>query len=125
ALCRKVPVGGDLDGVGCRYIDEASRATGSRRGGVQVYWKAEAATVTAKQPKIGKGELRLEEIMGLAYATDRLLRDASALEGLLGSSFESEFAFKIDDAIIRGNGAGMPLGFFTGPCLVSVAKETG
>lgn len=121
---RNIPVGADFDSLEYPYIDETSRATGSRWGGVQVYWKAEAATVTAKQPKIGKGELRLEEIMGLAYATERLLRDASALESILTNSFESEFGFKIDDAIIRGNGAGMPLGFFaSGGPFVSVAKE--
>lgn len=122
--CRNIPIGGDFDGLEYPYIDETSRVDGSRWGGVQVYWKAEAAAVTAKQPKIGKGELRLEEIMGLAYATERLIRDASALQGILSDGFESEFAFKVDDAIIRGNGAGKPLGFFTSPAIVSVAKET-
>lgn len=123
---RQVPVGAEFDGLEYPFIDETSRATGSRWGGVQVYWKAEAATVTAKQPKIGKGELRLEEIMGLAYATERLLRDAGALESILTNSFESEFGFKIDDAILRGSGAGMPLGFFAaGGPFVSVAKEAG
>lgn len=122
--CRTIPIGGDADGLEYPYIDETSRATGSRFGGVQVYWKSEASTVTAKQPSIGKGELRLEEIMGLAYATERLIRDSTALEGLLSNAFESEFAFKIDDAIIRGTGAGQPYGFFTSGALVSVAKES-
>lgn len=121
--CRNIPVGGDFDGLEYPYIDETSRATGSRWGGVQVFWKAEADTVTAKKPRIGKGELRLEEIMGLAYATERLLRDATALEGILSNAFASEFGFQIDDAIIRGNGAGQPLGFFASPAIVSVAKE--
>ena len=123
--CRDIQVGGDFDGLEYPYIDETSRATGSRWGGVQVYWKAEAATVTAKQPKIGKGELRLEEIMGLAYATERLIRDSTALESLLGNAFESEFAFKIDDAIFRGDGAGKPLGIMNSPALVEVAAEAG
>lgn len=122
--CRGIDIGADFDGLEYPYIDEVSRATGSRWGGVQVYWKAEAATVTAKQPKIGKGELRLLEIMGLAYSTERLLRDTTALQSLLSDAFTSEFAFKIDDAIVRGNGAGQMLGFFTGPSMVSVAKET-
>lgn len=120
---RNVQIGADADSLEYPFIDETSRANGSRWGGVQVFWKAEAATVTAKQPKIGKGELRLEEIMGLAYATERLLRDATALEGILSDSFESEFAFVIDDAILRGTGAGQPLGFFQAPIIVSVAKE--
>lgn len=121
---RNIEIGGDFDALEYPYVDETSRATGSRWGGVQVYRKAEAATVTAKQPKIGKGELRLEEIMGLAYATERLIRDASALQGLLGTAFESEFAFTIDNEIFRGDGVGRCLGFFGHAANVSVAKET-
>lgn len=124
-LCREIPIGGDADSLEYPYIDETSRATGSRWGGVQVYWAAEADTVTAKKPKIGKGELELQEIVGIAYSTNRLLRDAAALESVLTDSFSSEFAFKIDDGIIRGTGAGQLKGFFdTGAACVSVAKET-
>ena len=128
-LTRDIGIGADADSLEYPFIDETSRATGSRWGGVQVFWKTEAATVTAKAPKIGKGELRLEEVMGLAYATERLLRDATALQGILGSAFESEFAFTIDNAILRGDGVGKPLGFFIGaggashPAYVEVAKE--
>ena len=93
-----------------------------RWGGVQVFWAAEATTVTATKPKIGKGELRLEEIMGLAYATNRLLRDSSALEGILTSSFESEFGFLVDNSIFRGTGAGQMLGILQSPALVSVTR---
>ena len=121
--CRSIPVGGDFDSLEYPYIDESSRVDGSRWGGVQVFWKAEAATVTAKQPKIGKGELRLEEIMGLAYATERLIRDASALEAMLGQSFESEFAFKVDASILYGSGSGQPLGILNSPALVTQAAE--
>ncbi len=122
---RGIEIGADFDGLEYPYIDETSRATGSRWGGVQVFRKAEAATVSAKQPKIGKGELRLEEIMGLAYATERLLRDASALQGILTDSFESEFAFTIDNEIIRGTGTGQCLGIMAAPCFVSQAAEGG
>jgi HK97 family phage major capsid protein len=121
---RNISIGADFDSLEYPYVDETSRATGSRWGGVQVFRKAEAATVTAKQPKLGKGELKLEEIMGLAYATERLIRDASALEGLLGDAFESEFAFTIDNEIVRGDGVGKCSGFFGHPAFVSVAKET-
>jgi HK97 family phage major capsid protein len=123
--CRQIGIGADFDGLEYPYIDESSRVDGSRWGGVQVYWKAEAATVTAKQPKIGKGELKLEEIMGLAYATERLVRDASALEGILSDAFASEFAFKVDDSIIRGNGSGKPLGILNSGAYVEQAAEGG
>jgi HK97 family phage major capsid protein len=123
--CKSIDIGGDFDGLEYPYIDEASRVDGSRWGGVQVFRNSEAAAVTAKQPKIGKGELRLEEITGLCYTTGRLLRDAVALNGLLGDAFSSEFAFKIDNEIVRGTGAGQCLGFLNSPALVTQAAEGG
>lgn len=125
-LCLPINVGENADGVDLPYINETSRAEGSRWGGVQVYWQAEAETVTAKKPTFDLHDLRLQGLMGLAYATDRLLRDAAALESIFSIAFTSEMAFKLDDAIFRGTGAGMPLGITdsTGP-RVEQAKETG
>lgn len=124
-LCREIKIGAGFDGLEYPFIDEVSRADGQRWGGVQVFWKAEAATVANKQPKIGKGDLRLEELMGIAFATERLLKDSSALQGVLTNGFESEFGFKLDDSIIRGSGAGQMLGILTAPALVTVAAEGG
>lgn len=124
-LCTEIPVGAGNDGVELPYIDETSRATGSRWGGVQVYRKAEAATVTASRPKIAEVEIRNLEMMGLAYATERLLRNAPAMERIFGDAFASEFGFKVDDEIINGNGAGQMLGILNAGATVSQAKETG
>ncbi len=123
--CFAMPIGEGNDGVEAPFIDETSRATGSRWGGVQVYRAAEAAAVTASQPKLGKFELRLEDLLGLFYATDRVLRDATLLEALAMKAFGSEFAFKLDDEIIRGTGAGQCLGIVGNAPTVSVAKESG
>jgi HK97 family phage major capsid protein len=123
--CRRIGIGADSDGLEYPYIDETSRADGSRWGGVRVYWKAEGGTVAASQPKLGRGEIRLEELMGLAYATGRLLRDAPALQGILEDAFSSEFAFKVDDGIIRGTGAGQMLGILSAPNKIEVAAEGG
>ena len=123
--CDQFPVSDGNDGIEAPYIDETSRATGSRWGGVQVYRRAEAATVTASKPKLGMFDLRLEDLMGIAYATDRSLRDAAQLEAVFTKAFASEFAFKIDDELIRGSGAGETLGVLNSPALVTVAKESG
>ncbi|GAB6172971.1 hypothetical protein JCM15765_24490 [Paradesulfitobacterium aromaticivorans] len=39
--------------------------------------------------------------------------------------FSEEFGFKVDDAIINGTGAGMPLGILNSKALVTVPKEAG
>jgi len=123
--CLNIPIGPDADGLEAPYVNETSRATGSRWGGVQVFRAAEAATVAASKPTLGKFELRLDDLMGLFYATDRLLRDTTALEAIAMKAFPSEFAFKLDDEIIRGDGAGQCLGILNAPATIVVAKETG
>lgn len=123
--CTQIEIGANSDGIEMPYVDEVSRATGSRWGGVRVYRRAEADTVTASKPTLDLFELRLADIMGLAYVTDRLLQDAAALGQLYRIAFTSEFAFKLDDEIIRGTGVGECQGILSTPSLVSVAKETG
>ena len=128
--CTSITVGEGADGVELPYVDETSRATGSRWGGVRVYRAAEADSVTSSKPKVGRKEIRLEDLKALFYATDRSLRDATALESIASTAFASEFAFKVDDEIVRGTGVGECQGVLAAASLsglptVSVAKETG
>jgi HK97 family phage major capsid protein len=128
-LCLEIPIGEGFDSVELPYVDETSRATGSRFGGVQVYWSGEDAPATSTKPKIGRHEIRLQSLKGLAYATERLLRNAPAMSVLFQNAFASEMAFTIDDAIFRGNGVGKPLGFsvqnINSALMVQVAKKSG
>ena len=122
--CTSIDIGEGSDGIELPYFDETSRATGSRWGGVQVYRRAEADTVSASKPKLGLLEIRLEDLMGICYTTDRAMRDATSLGQIIQKAFASEFSFRVDDEIIRGTGAGQCLGLLNSPALVSVAKET-
>jgi HK97 family phage major capsid protein len=123
--CSTTEVSANSDGLEVAYIDETSRATGSRWGGIQIYRGAEADSATGKKPKIGKWELRLEDLIGAAYMTERLLQDAGAMQSVFEEGFRSEFAFVLDDEIIRGNGAAQCLGIINAGVTVSQAKETG
>ena len=122
-LCLSIPVSGN--GLEAPIIDETSRATGSRLGGVQVYWTGEATEVTAKKPKFAKLELKLYKLMGVAYATDELLSDAAALEAVITRGFTGEIGFAVDASIVAGSGAGQCLGILNSNALVTVNKETG
>jgi len=123
--CTRIPISANANSVKMLGVDETSRATGSRWGGVQGYWADEAATITASKPKWRKIELTLNKLMALYYATDELLADSQALEGILRQAFTEELAFLTDDAIYRGTGAGRPLGVLNAGCLVSVTAEAG
>lgn len=123
--CDSQEISANADGLEVPYVNETSRATGSRWGGVQVYRRAEADTVTATKPGLGLWECRLEDMMGLAYVTERLMQDAGAMAGVFSRAFRSEMGFKLDDEIYRGTGTGQCLGVLTSDALVTVAKETG
>jgi HK97 family phage major capsid protein len=105
-------------------VDETSRATGSRWGGVQVYWAAEADTVTAKKPKLRQMVLEKKKVMGLAYLTDELSQDGPAAQSLVVDAFNSELAFTIANAVFRGTGSGQPLGWMNSGAVVSQAIES-
>lgn len=119
------PIGPNANGTKFNIIDETSRADGSRWGGVQAYWTAEAAAFTGSKPKYAKTQLDLDKLTALYYATDEELGDVTNLEANVSVAFGEEFGFKLDDAIVRGSGAGMPLGWLNAGATVSVAKETG
>jgi HK97 family phage major capsid protein len=123
--CRRQPIGANANGIKINGVDETSRATGSRYGGVQSYWLDEASEKTASKPKFRQIELNLKKNVVLIYATDELLADATALEAFIKTAAPGEIAFQVDDAIINGTGAGQPLGFLNAGCLVTVDKEVG
>lgn len=123
--CRRIQIGDGADGLEAPYIDETSRATGSRWGGVRVYRRAEAETVTSSKIKFGKWSCDLEDLMSICYITGRALRDASSLGSMVAMAFEEEASFVIDDEIFRGSGAGQCLGVLNSGALVTQAKETG
>ena len=122
--CKRIPISGNSNSIKINGIDETSRAS-TRYGGIVGYWEDEAAEKTASKPKFRKIELNLKKLIGLCYATDELLSDASALEGVIRQGFVSEFGFLLDDAIVNGTGAGQPLGYMNSGALVTVSKETG
>lgn len=124
-MVNKMTLSGNKNGLKTNGLDETSRVDGSRAGGIVAYWKGEAAEKTASKPKFRQIDLSLNKLIGLCYATDELLDDAQALAQTINEGFRDEFNFKITDAIIRGTGAGMPLGILNSGCVVSVSKETG
>ena len=123
-LCLKIPItkGNSID---LPTIDQSSRADGSRLGGIEARWIQEAGEKPATKPKFRSLTLSAKKLVGLCWLTDELIEDQPLLETVVREGFREEFGFKLDDAIIRGTGAGQPLGVLNSPCLVTVSKETG
>lgn len=122
-LCAEMEV--STNRVVLKAVDEDSRADGSRWGGIQAYWDAEAGTYTATKPKFRDMELIPKKLIGLTYATEEQLEDSTAFASFINRAFPNEFAFKIDDSILNGSGAGQPLGVLNGGAKVTVSAEGG
>lgn len=121
---RRITVGPNSNGITMNGIDEVSRANGSRWGGVQSFWTAEAGLKTASQPRFKKIKMELDKLTALVYATDELLQDTDALQSYLSQVVQDEMDFRVEDAIINGAGAGAPLGILNSGALITVAKDT-
>lgn len=105
-------------------IDESSVAT-TVFGGVQVYWASEGATVNKSKPALVEREIKLEKLMGLAYATYELDSDSNFISELYARAFALGIQRALEAAIISGDGKGKPLGILNSGSKVTVAKETG
>jgi HK97 family phage major capsid protein len=106
-------------------ISESSRAAGSRFGGVVMNWVSEGEAPTETIPKFRAIHFALKKLLGIAYATGELVNDAPAFEAHLRRVFSLEAAHTLDEALIRGSGAGEPLGALNSDALISVQKESG
>ena len=95
-------------------------------GGLRVYRRAEADTVTASRMTFEQVELNAHGLMGLSYVTEELLTDSPvSFAALLAAGFRDEFGAKLMDERINGTGIGEYLGVLNAGCLVSISKETG
>ena len=103
-------------------IDE-SDISSTVYGGVQVYWAAEAVAVASSKPKLLERELKLEKLMGIAYATYELENDTNFISQLYTRAFELAIQREMEGCIISGGGAGKPLGYLSGGALITVDKE--
>lgn len=108
-------------------INETSRADGSRRGGIQGYWKAELTQMTSSKPTLKEVKFSPQQLFVFAFISDKLLKHAPQLSAFLAQSAADEINFKIGDSIFNGTGTGMPRGILTGAVdapRVQIAKET-
>lgn len=120
----KIPVKPGSNGITLPAVNQTSRADGSRWGGIQAYWTGEAGSYTGSKPTFREMNLKFNKVTGLVYITDELVQDAGALGGLVQRIMPEELAFKVEDAIINGDGAGKPKGILPSACTVEVSAET-
>ncbi len=117
-LTRQLPISGNS------ITFPTSETTPWGTNGIRVYWASEAGPATQTKPVLGERTLKLKKLLGLVPLTDELLADASAAAAFASSMLGESLAWKINSAIIDGNGVGAPLGLRTSAVMISQAKES-
>jgi HK97 family phage major capsid protein len=122
---RKLPVGANSNSGWINGVDETSRATGSRWGGVRGYRLAEGDTFTKSKPKFRRIQWELKKYGVLVYGTDELLKDASQFSAVINQAAREELVFMINDDIMNGVGVSGALGVMNSGALITVTRDTG
>jgi HK97 family phage major capsid protein len=122
--CTRQPIGAGFTSYSETVLDETSRVDGSRQGGILVYRRDEADTVTSTKTKLRENKVELTSLMGLTYFTEETMQDATALNGFVKRSFGKEFGFRMDQEILVGTGGQQMVGIIGGPSIVTVDKES-
>jgi HK97 family phage major capsid protein len=120
----RLPVGPNSNSGWIAGVDETSRIDGQRWGGVRSYHAAEAATLTASQPKFRKINWELHKAYVLQYATDELLQDAAMLTAIINQSSAEELDFLVNDDIFNGIGGDRPVGVMSSNALIGIGRYT-
>ncbi|MGE4442532.1 MAG: phage major capsid protein [Desulfomicrobium sp.] len=121
--CSIQPIGPNADSYSYLAADDRNRSDG-KINGVAVYRKAEAEEMTAGgKAQLKERELRLEDLYGLVYVTNRMLRDAPAMAAYTKRVLRQQLSFRLDQEIWEGNGAGQCLGVMNSNLPVTVDAE--
>ena len=95
-------------------------------GGLRVYRRAEADTVSPSRMATQNIRLEATALMGLSYVSEELLQESPiSFAAILAQGFNDEFASAVLNEKINGTGAGQYLGILNSPALVSITKESG
>jgi HK97 family phage major capsid protein len=125
SACSQFEIGDNSDSLEVPYVEETSRVSGSRWGGLRAYREGEVDPATGSNIKLGLWECRVSDLKILSYVTERLLNDAPALEALYNDTVPQEFTFKLEDEILNGTGGAQCQAVVGHASTVSVAKESG
>lgn len=95
--------------------------------GVQAYWQVEATQGAQSNFKIGTSAMVLHKLMALCPVTNELIEDGFAFGSYLSPLIAERITWKVNEAILFGDGVGKPLGCLNAAskAMIVQAKETG
>lgn len=93
--------------------------------GIQAFWEGESQSSDTTKPVFRQASLRLHKLTALVRVSEELLEDAPALESWIKTEAPEAFTYKINGAIIDGDGVGKPMGVLRSGFKVQVPAEAG
>lgn len=117
-MCDMITVSGNS------FTEPRDETTQWGTAGIQAYWEGEAGTYTQSKPVFNTKTWVLNKVTALVPATDEALSDATGLNSYINSKAPEMIDFKVGEAIVRGTGAGMPIGFLNSSGTLSVGAES-
>ena len=121
----KLPVQANSNSGWINGIDETSRVSGYRWGGVVGYRLAEGAALTKSKPKFRRIQWELKKYGALVYDTNELIKDAGQFNAVAQQACREEIGFMINSDIFEGLGVSGALGVMNSGALVTVTRDTG
>ncbi|WP_037253480.1 phage major capsid protein [Roseobacter sp. SK209-2-6] len=103
----------------------ADESTPWSSAGIVAHWRGEGSKMDPSKMEGQERNVPLHELYTFALATEELLEDAPRLNNRLGKKAAGAIAWKKNQAIIDGTGAGQPLGWMKSKALIKIAKEDG
>jgi HK97 family phage major capsid protein len=129
---RQIPI--DSSSFQFPQIDESSRATGSRLGGVQAWWNAEGqnelpaslqSTGHTMKASFNLSTLTASKLSCYLTLSNEISMDSTAFDSWASYAASEEMLFVLENSVINGTGAGQPQGVMQSPALITVAKQSG
>ena len=106
-------------------FDGNDQSAGTYFGGFSLEFLAEEAAGTPKTGKLRLIELSAKKAGLFVNASSEVIEDGLGFEGQLTMAIKKSLSLGMDFYLLRGLGAGQPLGVLNSPGVISVAKETG
>lgn len=119
---RKLPLSPGKTSITIPYLQDKDRTS----SGVEAYWAQEGSTVTKSgNAKVEKLTINLKKLIAIWDATEELMQNAGIVQNLTLDLIADRMSFKLEDAILNGDGTVNPSGILKAAALITVAKETG
>lgn len=93
--------------------------------GVKAYWRQKGGQLRASKPQGSAELMAIHPLDAFVVADELLLNDAPRLNDRLSRRAAQAIRWVASEAIVHGDGVGMPLGFLKAASKIAVAKESG